>query len=285
MIYKAAARLRRGASRLRRRVVSVPGEIGKVFGESYEAISWKCTGLGMPLRANERRLAELRNSHAGKRIFIIGNGPSLNRTDVDKLCGEVSIASNAIFLLFERKRFRPTYYTIEDYLVGEDRRKEAASIKDCRKVFPADLRRFIPPDDLTIYINFLRDYEGFPKFTSDFLKQVYWGGTVTFMNMQLAHYLGASAIYLVGFDHHYAPPAAADKVRGFVITSSSNDVNHFDQRYFGPGYRWHDPLVHRMEEGYRAARAYLESHNVPVFNATDGGKLEVFPRVPFESLF
>jgi hypothetical protein len=249
-------------------------------------LAWTCAGSGLCLGENERRLASLRNREAGKRIFILGNGPSLNRTDVDRLAGETCIASNAIFLMFERKKFRPAYYTIEDYLVAEDRRAEAAALKGCWKLFPEDVRRFIPPDDQTIYLNFLRQYDGFPKFSDQFLRRVYWGGTVTFMNIQLAYYLGAKNIYLVGFDHNYARPTEKDQVRGAVITSANNDdANHFDPRYFGAGYRWHDPKVERMEEAYRIARQFLNERGVGIYNATDGGHLEVFPRVAYDSLF
>lgn len=246
----------------------------------------RLAALGVPLTVNERRLSSLRNRHKGKRIFILANGPSLHGTDVDRLCNEVSIASNAIFLLFDKKQFRPTYYTIEDYLVAEDRRNEASSMKGCWKLFPEDVRKFIQPDQHTIYINFLRHYDGFPKFSDNFQRKVNWGGTVTFMNMQLAYYLGASQIYLIGFDHNYARPATNDKVQGAVITSAANnDSNHFDPRYFGSGYRWHDPKVERMEEAYLTARRFFQAHGVEIFNATAGGKLEVFPRVDFDLLF
>lgn len=248
------------------------------------ALCWAASGHGLPLRDNERRLARLRNREAGKRIFIVGNGPSLNATDVDRLCGEVTIASNGIFLIFDRKRFRPTYYTIEDDLVAEDRGAEAAAMKGCWKIFPEDVRQCIPSDEQTIYVN-LRREEGTPRFSNNGRRSLYWGGTVTYMNMQLAHYLGAKAIYLVGFDHHYALPQPRDQVDGCVITSATDDVNHFDGRYFGPGYRWHDPQVQRMEASYRAALAFFKAHGVEVFNATAGGYLEVFPRVEFDSLF
>jgi hypothetical protein len=247
---------------------------------------WYAAGQGIPLRENERRLAALHNREAGKRIFILANGPSLNQTDVDRLCGEVTIASNAIFLMFDKKKFRPSYYTIEDYLVAEDRCKEAGSLKGFWKLFPEDVRKFIPTDERTVYINFMRgEYPGFPRFTDNFCRQVYWGGTVSFLNMQLAWYLGASEIYLIGFDHDYARPADKDKVAGVVITSATDDRNHFDPRYFGVGYRWHDPKVERMEEAYVAAKRFFDAHGVYVFNATHGGHLDVFPRVKFAELF
>jgi len=256
------------------------------LGNTWTQCRWALAGKGLALRDNDRRLANLRNCESGRRLFILGNGPSLNLTDVDRLCDEVSIASNSIFLLFGKKRYRPAYYTIEDCLVAEDRHVEAAGLKNCWKLFPEDVRAFIPSDERTIYVNFVRgDYRGFPRFTDNFCRRVYWGGTVTFMNLQLARYLGASRIYLIGFDHNYALPTDRDAVQGTVITSATADVNHFDPRYFGAGYRWHDPNVRRMEEAYRVAGVHLVGQGVQVFNATRGGQLEVFPRVDFDSLF
>ena len=92
-------------------------------------------------------------------------------------------------------------------------------------------------------------------------------------------------MYLIGMDHEYKPPTKTDEVDGVVITSRSTDVNHFHPDYFGPGYRWHDPKVERMEKAYLAAREFSLRDNMRIFNATSGGKLEVFPRVDYDSLF
>ncbi len=37
-------------------------------------------------------VAEFKNKYAGKRAFLIGNGPSLVRTPLDRLCGEYTFA-------------------------------------------------------------------------------------------------------------------------------------------------------------------------------------------------
>jgi hypothetical protein len=49
-----------------------------------------------------------------------------------------------------------------------------------------------------------------------------------------------------------SPDAAVDSIRE-EITSQSEDPNHFDPGYFGKGYRWHDPVVERMEIAFRHA--------------------------------
>lgn len=234
---------------------------------------------------HRKRIQELQNCYAGRRCFVIGGGPSLAQTPLDLLTNEITIASNAIFLLFGENKFRPTFYTVEDQLVAEDRAPAINQLRGMTKIFPADVWRFLKEDEDTIYVNFKRgQYDGFPKFSDKLDEVVYWGGTVTFMNLQLAWHIGCREVYLVGIDHSYQRPSPKDKVEGLVITSQSADVNHFHPDYFGPGYRWHDPRVDRMELGYLEARRFFTEHGGVIYNATIGGKLEVFPRVDYEQI-
>lgn len=249
------------------------------------ALRFKAAGLGRPLTENERRLLALKGRCAGRRGFIIGNGPSLRKTDLAALKDEVTIGCNGLFLLRDSMGFLPTFYTVEDTLVAEDRAAALSALKGTTKVFPLDLKRWLRPDEDTIYVNFIRLYRGFPRFSDDFVSRVYWGGTVTMLNLQLAWHLGIREVYLVGLDHHYAPPTAADRREGFVITSGSTDTNHCHPDYFGPGFRYHDPRVDRMEAAYKEAKRFFEQNGGRVYNATVGGRLEVFPRVRFDSLF
>jgi hypothetical protein len=241
---------------------------------------------GITLRDNETKLLSFRNKHRGRRAFIIGGGPSLRQTDVRRLKDEITIGCNAIFLMFEETGFLPTYYTVEDVLVAEDRAEEINAMRGTTKIFPRDLKYCLKPDEDTIYINFVRDYAPRPfSFSSDFARRVFWGGTVTYLNLQLAHYLGCREIYLIGIDHSYHGPSEKDTVEGTIITSRSSDTSHFHPDYFGPGYRWHDPKVERMEMAYRQAKSFFDTHGVAVYNASAETRLKVFPQVSYEALF
>jgi len=232
---------------------------------------------------NRRRLDQLRNTCLGKRCFVIGNGPSLTIADLRCLRNEISIGCNGLFLFFKEMGYLPTFYTVEDSLVAEDRAEQINSIRGTTKIFPRKLAYCLKQDKSTIYVNFSYDYDDFPKFSGQFEKVVFWGGTVTFLNLQLAYYLGCSEVYLIGTDHNYQVLHEVGK--GGVIMSTSADINHFHPEYFGPGFRYHDPKVERMEKAYRAALEFASKNGMKIFNATRGGKLEVFPRVEFERLF
>ena len=71
---------------------------------------------GLFMFDSRKRLSKLRNIHAGKRCFIIGNGPSLRKEDLQKLYqrGEYTFACNSLINLFEELQFFPTYYFVQD---------------------------------------------------------------------------------------------------------------------------------------------------------------------------
>lgn len=242
--------------------------------------SWKLSGAG---RQSQEGLAALHGKHKGRRCFIIGNGPSLNKTPIERMASEVTIGCNGIFLLFERMGYQPTYYTVEDVLVAKDRREEIGRIQGSTRVFPFDLKGLLLPGQQALWVQFIRKYSDFPRFTDDFVREAYWGGTVTYLNLQLAVHLGCNPIYLVGIDHNYKTDVPVKK-EGSVWTSQADDPNHFDPNYFGKGYRWHDPNVERMEQAYVKAREYAKARGIQILNATVGGKLEVFPRVDITTL-
>ena len=233
-------------------------------------------------RQNKKMLAELEGKFAGRRCFVMGNGPSLLKSNLSLLKDELTIGSNAQYLIWDAIGFVPTYLTVEDRLVAEDRAEELCNLDQPVKVFPRDLSYCLGESKNTVFINFIRDYQPFPKFTSDFAKTVYWGGTVSMLNLQLADYLGCNEIYLIGFDHHYQVPTT---IKDHIITSQGDDVNHVHPSYFGKGYRWHDPNLARMEQSYAEARRFLDAKGVIVRNATVGGQLEVFERVDYNELF
>jgi hypothetical protein len=213
----------------------------------------------------------------------MGNGPSLLKCDLNRLGSEITIVSNAHYLIWDQLTYIPTFLAVEDQLVAEDRADELRDLAGITKIYPFDLRPILGPSgENTLYLNFPRDYRPFPKFSRDLSKRGYWGGTVSFLNLQLAAYLGCNPIILIGFDNSYNVPV--QDVRNNVIESQTEDVNHIHPDYFGPGYRWHDPNVPRMEIAYSHARKELEGSGVRVLNATVEGHLETFERASFDSV-
>ena len=250
---------------------------------------YRAAGLGIGITRNEKLLLSFRDKHRGQRVFIMGNGPSLNLCDLSLLKNEVTFGVNSIFLNRTSMGFDPTYYVVEDFLVAEDRAEQINQYSGPIKFFGNYLNYCLKSNENTIWVNvcyLYNDYYGFPHFTHNAARILWVGGTVSYLCLQLAFYMGFSEIYLIGFDHNYKIPDDAKKNnRSNEILSQSDDHNHFHPDYFGKGYRWHDPQVDRMEKAYRKAKEAFEMDGRVIFNATIGGKLEVFKRVDYQSLF
>ena len=232
------------------------------------------------------QITSYKDLHKGERCFIIGNGPSLNKIDLTKLKDEITFGVNSIFLNYDKMGFNPTYYTVEDYHVINERADAIKNITGSIKFIPQyAYSKFGICDDF-VYINVIPDYrryKGYPFFSTAIHNRAWTGGTVSYINIQLAYYMGFKTVYLVGFDHNYIIPDSA-KVSGVNIVSTEDDPNHFHPDYFGKGFSWHIPLTERMELCYIKSKYAFEQSGRTIINATKGGCLEVFPRQDFTTI-
>lgn len=239
----------------------------------------------------DKTIKHLHNKFAGKRCFIVGNGPSLNLMNLKKLENEYSFAVNGIFYKTQEMGYRPSFYTVEDIDVFYDNLEEIDEYPIKYKFFPTDYRSKLTNLTGCYFFNMNRGFyekrsKNFskPRFSKDFSQRVYCGQSVTIINLQIAYYLGFKEVYLIGMDFSYEIPDSAI-VSGDNITSTEDDVNHFHPDYFGKGKKWHDPHLDRVLKSYIHCKGIYEKSNRKIFNATKGGKLEVFERVSYDELF
>jgi hypothetical protein len=99
--------------------------------------------------------------------------------------------------------------------------------------------------------------------------------------MQLAFHMGFEQVILVGVDHSFVTQGKPHT----EVVSQGDDPNHFSPDYFGKGFRWQLPDLETSEIAYRLARKTFESSGREILDATIGGKLTIFPKVDYLSLF
>jgi len=238
-----------------------------------------------------QKLASLKNKFQGQRCFIVGNGPSLNKCDLELLKNEYTFAVNGIFYKTEEMGFKPTFYMVEDGHVVDDNLEKINAYDIEYKFFPSLYTEKIVKTDATYFfaadLGFYREdhpYFEKPRFSKDFSEVAYCGQSVTYLNMQLAYYLGFKEVYLIGMDFSYTI-RKTDEVIGHTLVSNEDDINHFHPDYFGKGKKWHDPKVYNVAKNYICAKEHFEENGRKIYNATIGGKLEIFERKEYESLF
>lgn len=245
--------------------------------------------LGDLNRASIAALHLLRNRHAGRRAFVVGNGPSLQIGDINRLRNEITFASNKIYLAFEETDWRPVYYSVEDSLVMQQNHDRIAALKGVTKIFPDNMRLFGYQREDAIFIPFLppasfddplSDPE-FPDFSEDLCHGICWGSSIVYSQIQMALFMGCSEIILIGIDHDYQLP----KTRKGRFYVHEDERNHFHPDYRSPGETWHQPNLDVLEVSFARARERCADRDVQVLNASRRTRLTVFERVDFDSLF
>lgn len=100
-------------------------------------------------------------------------------------------------------------------------------------------------------------------------------GTVTYAALQFAYYLGANPVILFGVDHSFLCQGIPNE----IVKAKGNDKNHFDPNYFSNGQKWGLPNLTVSELAYRKAKEIFEKNKKTIYDATIGGKLQVFPKI------
>ena len=232
-------------------------------------------------RESIRRLAAIKDIHKGKRAFIIGNGPSLKQTDLSKLKNEVTFAMNRFYLAFPELGFTTSYICVTNDLVAEQFADDLAALPIPKFIAWRSHRHFrqdMPLKNIPTFV--YTSYTG-PCFTRDARGRVWEGATVTNLALQLAYHMGVEKAILIGVDHNFKDKGQANK----TVVSVGDDQNHFLPNYFGKGVKWQLPDLDTSEIGYTFAREAYRNAGREVVDATVGGKLTVFPKVEYESLF
>lgn len=243
----------------------------------HRAAQWPAATFHPWRQESIRKLAYLKDLHRGERAFILGNGPSLKETDLTRLENEFTFGMNRIYLIFKQLGFPTTYYLSVNDLVIEQCAEDIRSLPIPKFVSWRTRSAIRPTADL-IFLH--TTYTG-PKFAQDARDRLWEGATVTYVALQLAFHMGFEQVVLIGVDHNFSTKGKPNS----TVVSQGDDPDHFDAKYFGRGFRWQLPDLETSERAYALARKKYESAGRKVVDATIGGKLTVFPRVEYDSLF
>lgn len=228
---------------------------------------------------NKDRIKKYKNIHNGKRCFIIANGPSLKQINLDLLVNEITFGTNRIYLSFEQTSLRPTYYVTVNELILE---QFAAEIQKLSMPMFLNWNRR-PYFEAISNVTYLKSRMVINDFFQyDLTRSMVVGGTVTFVALQLAYYMGFQEVILVGLDHNYAEKGLPS---GLEKRNSEQDQSHFHPQYFPKGSKWQLPDILRSEVDFRLARKAFEADGRKIYDATIGGKCEVFEKIKYLSLF
>lgn len=148
---------------------------------------------------------ELRGELDGRTVFVLANGPSIRSHDLGLLRGLHVIGMNASPILERQNGIETDYYVVSDarFLTHPEKRSLATSLPSTRtrRVLREELRAVDAPRlvDSTYYVKAV----GKNGFSDDLHRGFYFGCTTSMLAIQLAAYIGAARIVLLGNDFRY----------------------------------------------------------------------------------
>jgi hypothetical protein len=259
--------------------------LARAYHSSRASLREAAQRMEVPLRhAPERRRLEcFRHRHRGDRCFVIGNGPSLRGLDLSPLAGEVTFATNHFYFHPQVELLQPTYYCASDLWFFD---------KGIHPEWPRHLSRlprgtaFFLPVELKrrVGASVLRDCPNIHYLRCDRRRQIWRRGEMSVdatgvlgtgdsvivdFCLPLAHFMGFSEVYLLGCDTDYGPGDGATHF--YEASTPSRSVEYH-----------RDTWYENVTCSYTVARGLFEAAGRRIYNATAGGRLEVFPRVGLE---
>ena len=224
-----------------------------------------------------KKLNALKDIHTGERCFIIGNGPSLKNTDLMKLKNEFTFGMNRFYLAFPELGFKTSLLLTVNDLVIEQCAEDIRALPIPTFVSWRGRKWIQPAQNL----HYLYTTYQLPHFSTNAAGRLWEGATVTYVAMQLAYHMGFKQVVLIGVDHNFTTQGKPNT----TVVSGGDDPNHFNASYFGKGFRWQLPDLETSEMAYTMARDAYTAAGREIVDATVGGKLTVFQKVDYESLF
>jgi len=196
---------------------------------------------------------EIKDTHHGDTIIVLGNGPSLAGFDFRLLQGYVTIGTNVI----RKMNFDP------DYLVVMDRKcwlnnKEIVS-GGHGTVFIAD-NVFDAPEQFIRYGRYYNDNP--PFFASEFNDGLFWSNTVIMPAINLAWLMGAETIILLGLDLH--------------------DQAHCHDTENGMGEEF--PRTNKILKDFERLSEFVKGRRFHILNANPDSRVKSFPFVEIKHI-
>lgn len=232
-----------------------------------------------------KKLLKFKDIHKGEKCFIIGNGPSLRPEDLTMIhnAGIPSFAANRIYNTYDKTDWRPTYYFSEDHNVLAEIRENVEKYIEAPRFIPIYLKWYknLAVKNAVYFKQILGETFTPDCITDDITSGVPCRGTVAVTCAQFAMYMGFKEIYFIGVDHNFS--RMTDKDGNLIIDATVKDhygdVKNADENTKGIFN------VDNATLSFMHLKDFADARGVKIFNATRGGKLEVYPRVDLDEFF
>lgn len=239
----------------------------------------------MHILKTDKYVRTLKDKYLGEKIFVVATGPSLDVKILEELekRNAITISMNGIFKIFDKTKWRPDYYVMDDYWVVKQYVEDYKNIRldnIAKKgtIFSEKCRQFIPYANemkhtgyvpVCYYDHWMTHFSKYHKYNREIDCGNFDNYTVTNFAINLADYMGASEVYLLGVDCDYT--SGAPHIGENSSSMSAEALNNLKE----------------VEKGliidYRIQRKIM-GDKIQIYNVNTRGKLDAFPRISWEKI-
>ncbi|MBN8993275.1 MAG: hypothetical protein J0H42_33995 [Rhizobiales bacterium] len=245
------------------------------------------------------RNVDLQNIHAGKRCFILCNGPSVKRQDIRPLKGEIVFSVSSGYLHPDYAEIAPAYHCVPQITYTLMTRADVIVwFREMHERLGGAVTLFLNHTERALvreenlfpgrdvrYVDLAGPFSMYPPDAlPDAAGEMPGAQSVPIMAALISMYMGHDRIYLLGADHdHFRSGEYKYFYEPTVLRGKDVSTDEHGKLRGG----WHDELqgLAALWSQYRNLRQIAAANQIAIFNATAGGELDEFPRVTLESLF
>jgi hypothetical protein len=241
----------------------------------------------------------LKDLYKGRRIFLLGTGPSIKTENLEGLQNEICIGLNEFHLHPDFEKIRPSFMVFSGF---HDHPGVAEKALTWYKNYESKITGISTPilnaDDLP-FLNrhqLMQSGENYIAWYSKSLYSLhefgfrhdefsYLSQSVSIMAIQFAIYMGASEIYLLGHDLDAITTAMDRRQNHFYSDEQSIIYNKQESNHLPILEEYLRPYV-RMFEQYQLIRDHLAKENgARIYNATRRSLLDIFEKRYLDEIF
>lgn len=235
---------------------------------------------------------DLKGLHQGKRCFIIANGPSVENQNILLLKDEIKICVNQYYNYPHFKELPPNYWIQADPLIWQ---KKDAYLKPLLNSIESNrivTKLFFPLEGMfqtqgSCYLNiYFFKYDYSHKHINDeieFGREIPpYGQNVLLVCLMLAFYLGCNPIYIIGADHSWWAWKKKDYFNRHTPHFYGKQSVAASDRF---SFEEMQATILVQKYQYLQLKKYAAQRGFNIFNATEGGELDLFERVTYANLF
>ena len=234
--------------------------------------------------------------HKGQRAFIIANGPSIANQELSHLKSEITFGSSGFYKHEIVNVWQPTYYSIIDPLFFNDPKifipffrelnskvSQSTFFLTLTRGYSANMKYNLLPTNKTFYSS---SYGSSNTRQLDITNVTFGFQNVSAFSLGLAVYMECNPIYLIGFDHDYLVERGISRhfYQGCILGGELKEIH--ENKPISEIYSYYETMkfMQKFWENYMALDKIAKLKGIKIFNATDGGYLDVFERINYNEI-